>query len=732
MAVTKSRSAERRDALQAGKSGQPLVWRRQELAGMAAALVLVGIGLMLVYRSKAGDLAEVEQGLKAKTILNLNDLSAREDLLPALSVVPDPRDREEVARKIYYLSGGLGNVGGIRGSVSGDQFKVLKPLFVVRRPASFRDSFFLWTGIFLACFVAVHVFWSLRRFRGDQTLLPAALLLSGLGLILMVSLRDPVRDYLLFADFAEGVAMGCALLAAFSDLDYERLFGKLSFVPLLASFGLSALLILFGRGPGTSDAKVNLFGFQPVEIIRILLVFFLAGYFATRWDVLRHARETRSRLAPLTSRFDIPPVEYTLPILVSVALSLGFFFLQRDMGPALVFSCLFLVLYGLARGSAFVPVVGLGMVVSGFVAGYFLHVPHTVRERVSMWLSPWNNMVHGGDQLAHSLWAFSTGGLAGMGIGRGDPQFVPAGHTDLILSALGEELGFLGVALVFGLFALIVWRSFRIASRARTDYEFFLAAGLAAATVLQILLIAGGALGVLPLSGVVTPFLSYGRTAMLANFAVLAILVSISARSEAAVALPDGRGSEGDAASRGAVLVAGAASGSYLNTASEPRPSGSGCATAGAASGSYLNTVAWIFAAAGLVVAGQGRLVQAPSRREATWGRARWWCRPMARAAISTIRASRTSCARSPRAPSTTATACRSPPATGTSWKNTAPITRPSASISTAPAPRTDTPPLSLRRPDVRSAGRPAHAHPLGRHQYLLRGARFGAPPARL
>ena len=547
---------------------------------MTAALVLVGIGLIQVYRSKAGDLAEVEQGLKAKTILNLNDLTAREDLLPALSVVPDPRDREEVARKIYYLSGGLGNVGGIRGAVSGDQFKVLKPLFVVRRPASFRDSFFLWTGIFLACFVAVHVFWSLRRFRGDQTLLPAALLLSGLGLILMVSLRDPVRDYLLFADFAQGAAMGCALLAAFSDLDYERLFGRLSFVPLLASFGLSALLILFGRGPGTSDAKVNLFGFQPVEIIRILLVFFLAGYFATRWDVLRHARETRSRLAPLTSRFDIPPVEYTLPILVSVALSLGFFFLQRDMGPALVFSCLFLVLYGLARGSAFVPVVGLAMVVSGFVAGYFLHVPHTVRERVSMWLSPWNNLVHGGDQLAHSLWAFSTGGLAGMGIGRGDPQLVPAGHTDLILSALGEELGFLGVALVFGLFALIVWRSFRIAARARTNYEYFLAAGLGAATVLQILLIAGGALGVLPLSGVVTPFLSYGRTAMLANFVVLAILESISARSEAQP-LADGRGSEG------------------------------GVLTAGAASGSYLNAAAWIFAAAGLIVAGKAALVGA-------------------------------------------------------------------------------------------------------------------------
>ena len=302
-------------------------------------------------------------------------------------------------------------------------------------------------------------------------------------------------------------------------------------MPLLASFALSVLLMLFGSGPGTSDAKVNLFGFQPVEMIRVLLVLFLAGYFAQRWDVLRHARETRPGLAALTRRFDIPPVEYTLPVLVWVVLALAFFFLQRDMGPALVFACLFLILYGIARGSALVPAAGLLLLASGFVAGYFIGIPHTVGERVSMWLSPWDNLVHGGDQLAQSLWAFATGGVSGMGIGLGDPQLVPAAHTDLILSALGEEWGFLGVAAVFALYALIVWRSIRVALRARTDYEFFLGAGLASATAVQVLLIAGGALGVLPLSGVVTPFLSYGRSSMLANFLVIAILLSISSRA---------------------------------------------------------------------------------------------------------------------------------------------------------------------------------------------------------
>ena len=378
-------------------------------------------------------------------------------------------DRAEEAAKIYVLSGGLPNVGRIRGLMSGEQFRQLKPLFVVRRPAQFQRAFFLWSGLFMAAFLLAHAWWSLRGFQGDQMFLPALLALTGIGLILMVSLRDPVRDNLLFVDFAQGAAGGCLLLAVLSGLNYQRLTGKLSFVPLLASFALSVLLVLFGSGPGTSDAKVNLFGFQPVEIIRVLLVFFLAGYFAQRWDVLRHARETRASLARLTRRFDIPPVEYTLPALVSVALSLAFFFLQKDMGPALVFACLFLTLYGMARRSAVVPRGGAGPMGGGAAFADMLGVPHTVGERVSMWLSPWDNLVHGGDQLAHSLWAYATGGIAGTGIGRGDPQFVPAGHTDLILSALGEELGFLGVVVVFGLFAWIVYRAFESrAGRART------------------------------------------------------------------------------------------------------------------------------------------------------------------------------------------------------------------------------------------------------------------------
>jgi len=553
MAVTRSRAAERAPASQRGRRAS--VWRRREAIWMLAASLMLLLGFFMVYRAKTRTFAEIETGLANKQLLNLNDLTAREDLLPYLVIFTEPAERQFVARRIYDASGTLPNVGAIarlrvseaeveaarglksfRGRhalLTGEQFRQLKPSFVVRRPAQFRRALLIWIALFFAAFWAAHLWWSGRAFPGDSTLLPSILLLTGLGLNLMVSLRDPVRDSLLFVDFVQGVAAGCVLLAIASAFDYARLLGKLTFVPLLASFALSALLIVFGYGPGLSDAKVNLFGFQPVELIRILLILFLAGYFAQRWDILRHAREQRPRLALFNRLGGIPPLEYTVPIFACVALSLLFFFLQKDMGPAMVFTCLFLALYSIARKDALIAAAGLLFLLAGFVGGYLVRVPHTVYERVSMWASPWNNVIHGGDQLAQSLWAYATGGFWGTGPGLGDPALVPAAHTDLILSALGEEWGFLGVAAVFAVYAFILYRSARIALRARSDYEFFLAAGLGVAMALQILLIAGGSLGVLPLSGVVTPFLSYGRSSMLANFLVFAMLLSISSRPAA-------------------------------------------------------------------------------------------------------------------------------------------------------------------------------------------------------
>jgi cell division protein FtsW (lipid II flippase)/cell division protein FtsI/penicillin-binding protein 2 len=409
------------------------------------------------------------------------------------------------------------------------QLRQVKPRLVVRSPGSFRANFWLWLSLYLAAFAAVHIIWRLRRFQGDELLLPIVLILTGIGLAVMMSVRDPLRDLLLYRTFAQGVLGGCALMLAGSLVDYERSpLRRLSFAPLFAAFLFSILLILFGSGPGESDAKVNLLGFQPVEIIKILVVLFLAGYLVERWEFLRELPEKRALPGPL-ARLGIPKLEYLLPPIVAIGLVILFFFLQRDLGPALVLSFLFLTLYCVARGRPWMAVVGMTLVVIAFGVGYRLGIPRTVSGRLSMWLSPWDNTFRGGDHLANSLWSMAGGALTGTGLGLGQPHRVPEVHTDLVLAGVGEELGFLGLMVVLGLYTLLVARGLRAAFRAQGLYTFFLALGLTLLMALGILLIAGGVVGVLPLSGVVSPFLSSGRSAMLANFFIVGMLAAISA-----------------------------------------------------------------------------------------------------------------------------------------------------------------------------------------------------------
>ena len=252
--------------------------------------------------------------------------------------------------------------------------------------------------------------------------------------------------------------------------------------------------------------KVNLFGFQPVEFIKILIVLFLAGYFAQRWEFLRVLKERRPELAGLAKHVDIPRLEYLLPVLTAVAVLLVFFFLQKDLGPALLISCVFLALYAVARNRALLAFTGLGLMLAGFLGGYFLRYPRTVYQRVDMWLSPWDNHVRGGEQVVHALWAMASGGAFGAGLGLGDPEIMPAAHTDLILAVLGEEWGWVGFAGVYILYAVLIWLGLRIAMRAKDDYSFFLALGLTLLTAFSTLLISGGVLDLSPLSVWSRPF----------------------------------------------------------------------------------------------------------------------------------------------------------------------------------------------------------------------------------
>lgn len=562
------------------KSSRPTS-RSQELFCLLLSSATVLIGMWFVYQAKSErptPFAQVDEMLAAKQLLNLNHVSSRKTLLPFLSPIENVADREFAAEKIYtYLksdgAGALPNVGALsrvragaveidanqrlrayrdeleelrqREARSGNpaqvashelripvlpQISAFKPALVVRSPAEFRRSLLTWSTLYVLAFYAVHFVWRRRKFTGDQLLLPLIHLLSGIGLILMVSLRDPLRDTLSFENSAQGAVVGCAVLLAASVLDFGQRFSSSRYVPLVISIALSIALIAFGSGPGTSDAKVNLLGFQPVEVIKILVVLFLAGYFAKEWEVLRELREKPRLFAGVASRLNVPRLDYVLPVVVGMILVMGFFFLQKDLGPALILSCVFLALYGIARRRYVMVAFGLLMMLSGFYFSYRFAISRTVADRIQIWLSPWDNGVRGGEQLVHGLWALAAGGLSGTGLGLGDPSIVPAIHTDLIIAALGEELGFVGVMILFVIYALLVYKCIAIALRAPSHYAFFLAMGLTLLTALQVLLISLGILGLIPLSGVVSPFLSYGRTAMIINFAVFGILLSISAQ----------------------------------------------------------------------------------------------------------------------------------------------------------------------------------------------------------
>lgn len=532
MAVTRSRAAERREP---GTGRQRTRANRKfELFALLPGSVLIVAALALTYTAKTAEFAKLDPAL-----VNLNTLQRREQLLPLLSFINNPRDRQEIATRIWNAAqdrtlpnvGAIGRIAGPKGTgplLTPQQITAIKPQFIVRTPAAYRRLFLLWSAAFLAVFYALHAFWRFRGFTGEQAILPAIHLLCGIGLTLMVSLRDPLRDSLSFADFSQSVVLGAVVMSVLSMLDYGRISGRLSYVFLVGAVILSIALIAFGTGPGTSDAKVNLFGFQPAELIKLLLTFFLAGYFAHRWEFLRVLKERRPELANVSRHIEIPRLEYLLPVAAGVAVMLLFFFLQRDLGPALVITCVFVALYAVARSRALLAATGLALLLGGFLLGYFIGYPRTVYSRVSMWLSPWDNSVRGGEQVVHALWAFATGGLFGTGSGLGSPDIMPAAYTDLILAVLGEEWGFIGVLGAILLYSILIWLGLRIALRAGTDYDFFLALGLTLLIAVSTLLIAGGVLDLFPLSGVVTPFLSYGGTAMLANFGVFGILLALS------------------------------------------------------------------------------------------------------------------------------------------------------------------------------------------------------------
>ena len=388
-----------------------------------------------------------------------------------------------------------------------------------------RASCWTWAGGLLA--LEAGRLLGLLRQRGSLAafwLVPGAAVCSGLGLALQWGYADPLRAAPLHGPgFAGGVLLGGLAGGLLLALPWqpERWAERGRWA--LLCFGLTLLLALalFGHGPFEgSGARIHLLGIQPIELVKLAFALWLAVLLGRRAPQLRYQRVGGRWL-------QLPRPRYLLPALAVLAGLFALLFALGDLGPTLVLSLLFLACYGVVTLSwaelALVGIALLGLTLlaladpGGLVPGY-------VATRIAMWTDPWWNGLPGGDQLAQALWAFAAGGLVGQGPGQGALSAVPAGHTDLALAVLGEQGGCAGLWTWLVALLGLVLQGLWIGARNRTPVRMLLAGSLSLLLFCQGLVIFAGSTGLFPLTGIVVPFLSQGRTSMVVFLVLLALL----------------------------------------------------------------------------------------------------------------------------------------------------------------------------------------------------------------
>jgi cell division protein FtsW (lipid II flippase) len=379
---------------------------------------------------------------------------------------------------------------------------------------------------FVALFVVAHVVLRMRLPYADPYLLPLGGLLTAIGLTEIYRIEPDLA-------FRQGlwVVVGVAVFAALVLLlrDYRTL-DNVKYVLGLSAIGLLVLPALPGIGRTINGATlwvdIGPLIFQPGELAKVLIVIFLAGYL----------RDNREMLSFGVGSGRLPSPKHLGPLLLVWGGAMLVLFQTRDLGGALLYFAIFLVMLYTATARWSFVAVGLGLFLLGAFALYQV-IPH-VQDRVEGWLDPWSDPQGETYQLVQSIYAISSGGVFGSGLGRGilvSPEgesYIPFLETDFIFSAVAQELGLAGAAAVVLLYLLFAFRGFRISMLADDGFSKLLAAGLTAAVAVQAFIIIGGVTGLIPLTGITLPFVSYGGSSIVANFVVLALLLMISDRVE--------------------------------------------------------------------------------------------------------------------------------------------------------------------------------------------------------
>ena len=379
-----------------------------------------------------------------------------------------------------------------------------------------------YAGFFLALFVAAHVALRIALPQADPYLLPIVGLLTAIGLTMIYRI-EPERAFRQGVWVVVGVGVFVAAVLFLRD---HRALDALKYTLGFTAIALLALPAVPGLGATINGAtlwvQIGPITFQPGELSKVLLVVFLAGYLP----------DNREMLSLGYGRLGVPSPKHFGPLLLVWGGAMLVLFQTNDLGGGLLLFSIFLAMLYAGTGRWIYVGVGLALFALG-AWGMYQVVPH-VADRISIWLDPWEDPYREGYQLVQSIYAIAAGGLFGVGLGRGvlvtpgGDTYIPYLETDFIYSAIAQELGLAGGAALILLYLLFVYRGFRLALQADDGFSKLLAAGLTSTLAIQAFIIVGGVTGLIPLTGITLPFVSYGGSSIVANFLLLALLLIVS------------------------------------------------------------------------------------------------------------------------------------------------------------------------------------------------------------
>lgn len=387
-------------------------------------------------------------------------------------------------------------------------------------------------GLFGMMVLGVHVTLRVVAPDADPLILPIITVLNGLGIAMIyrIDLADDLTGWenggvrqIAWAIMAVAIAIAVLLV-----IRNHRVLQRYRYLAMFTGIALLLLPMLpvIGSDLGTSArlwVEIGPFSFQPGELGKVALAIFFAGYLVT-------ARDSLSMVGRKVLGIQLPRARDLGPILVVFAASMLVLIFQRDLGTALLYFGLFLVMLYVATGRSSWIILGLALFGTGaYVASRTLSY---VGGRVDAWLDPFNpdnfDAVGGSYQLVQGMFGLANGGLIGTGLGQGRPDITPLAESDYIISALGEELGLIGLFAILGLYLLFVARGFRIGFAGQDDFGRLLGVGLAFVIALQVFVVIGGVTRVIPLTGLTTPFLAAGGSSLVANWIIAALLLRLS------------------------------------------------------------------------------------------------------------------------------------------------------------------------------------------------------------